>query len=278
MLLPTSLVAHWRHEPDWLDALPSLVRDCEEQWGLRLEAPIETPHSLVVPAGDVVLKLSAPSHFEADHEADALEAWRGEGAVRLVARDDELRALLVERCRPGARLWDSGEDEPPVVAGLLATLSRSMERGHPFRFLADEARRWAHEVPERYERSGKPFEPALLEEALAVFRSVEESANALVNQDLHGANVLSAGRAPWLVVDPKPLVGERELDGVGALRNAHARKQGVARWLDALSDLGLDRERLRGWGIAHTLAWAWEERGGWSRELVDAARAIAASR
>ena len=39
-----------------------------------------------------VLKLGTP-HREAEQEADALERWDGDGAVRLLARDDErLRA------------------------------------------------------------------------------------------------------------------------------------------------------------------------------------------
>jgi streptomycin 6-kinase len=61
----------------------------------------------------------------------------------------------------------------------------------------------------------------------------------------------------WLVIDPKPLVGERELSGASALRNA-AREGGtraVTRWLDALAGLALDRERLREWGVAHSVAW-----------------------
>lgn len=32
----------------------------------------------------------------------------------------------------------------------------------------------------------------------------------LLHQDLHADNVLRAGREPWLVIDPKPLTGERE--------------------------------------------------------------------
>ena len=32
----------------------------------------------------------------------------------------------------------------------------------------------------------------------------------LLHQDLHAENVLAAGREPWLVIDPKPLAGERE--------------------------------------------------------------------
>ena len=252
--------------------MPRLVAECAERWGLELEEPVDAPHSLVVPAGDAVLKLNAPSHFEADHEADALERWAGGGAVRLLARDDARRALLVERCRPGTTLWDAGVDEAPVVAALLPRLSREEAAPHPFRLLADEAARWAEDVRRRYELHGRPFERRLLELAVDVFRSADESATWLANQDLHGGNVLQAEREPWLVIDPKPLVGERELDGVGLLRNAAAPR----RWLAVLADLGLDRERLRGWGLAHALAWGWDERG-WSPRAIAAAQAIAAA-
>jgi streptomycin 6-kinase len=280
MHLPSALVEEWRHEPEWLSALPGLVADCVEQWSLQLEEPVDTAHALVLPAGDVVLKLNAPSHFEADHEAEALERWAGDGAVRVVARDDPRRAYLCERCRPGTTLSDVDVDRLAVVVELLPRLSRELKRPHPFRLLADEAERWAEEVPRRFELAGRPFERTLLEYAVDIFRSADRTASFLVNQDLHGWNVLRAEREPWLVIDPKPLVGERELDGVGLLRNAALEDTPTAslrRWLDALADLGLDRERTRGWGVAHALAWAWRDTSGWDDDQVAAAREVASA-
>jgi streptomycin 6-kinase len=253
--IPPALAAEWTHEPEWLASLPGLVADCAEQWSLSLEEPVNTPHSLVVPAGDAVLKVNAPSHLEADHEPDALARWQGAGAVRLLAHDDERRAFLCERCRPGTRLWDAEVDEAEVATALVERLSVVAEPPDPFRRLADVAERWADELPRRNAVREETVEPGLFEYALDVLRTVDSEARFLVNQDLHGGNVLSAEREPWLVIDPKPLVGERELDGVGLLRNAAFRGQAVARWLDVLADLGLDRERLRGWGVAHALAW-----------------------
>ena len=273
------MLAHeWGREPDWLAALPGLAAECAARWNLELEEPVGTPHSFVVPAGDAMLKLNAPSHFEADHEADALAAWDGAGAVRLLARDDARRALLLERCRPGTRLAGTGADAIGVVLGLLARLATTPSPPHPFRLLSAEGERWAEEVPRRYRLGGAPFERSLLDRALDVFRSADPNARQLVNQDLHGANVLRAQREPWLVIDPKPLVGEPELDGVGLLRNAAwaaAPRETVRRWLDALVGLGLDRERLRGWGAAHVLAWGWDDGRGWDEGSIAAARAIA---
>jgi streptomycin 6-kinase len=278
MDLPASLKETWQNEPKWLEELPRVVAELVAAWDLDLEEPIETPHSLVVPAGELVLKVNAPSHFEADHEVDALVRWDGRGAVRVVARADEHRAFLIERCRPGTRLWDSGADVPSVVAELLPRMRGDVTEPHPFRLAADEARRWAEEVQTRYELDGRPLERPLVELTVEVFRTADSDARALVNQDLHGGNILSARREPWLVIDPKPLVGERELDAVGLLRNAawNGGTHAVRRWLDVLAELGLDRERARGWGVAHALAWGWAD-GGWSTASVDAARLIAAA-
>ena len=145
---------------------------------------------------------------------------------------------------------------------------------HPFSLLADEADRWLEVVPSRHDSAGRPFERALLDAALDVYRTVDRQARLLVNQDLHGGNVLRSEREPWLVIDPKPLVGERELEASGLLRNA----DDIPRWLDGLAELGFDRERARGWGVAHNLAWAWDEHGGWLAQHVEEARRILTAR
>lgn len=276
MQIPRVLAQQWRREPEWLAALPGLLAEYAEVWSLDLEEPIDTAHSLVVPAGEVVLKIIAPSDFEAEHEPDALAQWEGGGAVRLLARDEGRRAFLMERCRPGTTLWSSGIDEIDVVTGALPRLWANPPHPHPFRLLVDEAKRWADEIPRRYNLAGKPFERSLLEHALDVFRSRGDGPEALANQDLHGLNILRAEREPWLVIDPKPIVGERELNGVALLRNAAFRggRASVKLWLDALANLGLDRERLRGWGVGHALAWGWDEEEGWSMKMVGAARVI----
>ena len=274
MRLPAGLADTWSHEHAWLEVLPRIVTECAEQWSLVLEEPIDTPHSLVIPAGELVLKVNAPSHTEADTEADALESWAGRGAALLRARDDARRALLLERCIPGTPLWDSDVDETEVVAELLPRLQVTPTEGHPFTLLAAEADRWAEEVPRWYAEAGRPFERSLLDAALDVYRTVDRGCRFLVNQDLHGGNVLRASREPWLVIDPKPLVGERELEASGLLRNANS----ASRWLDVLADAGLDRERARGWAVAHNLAWAWDERRGWLEQHVDDARRILSAR
>ena len=109
-----------------------------------------------------------------------------------------------------------------------------------------------------------PFERELVDRAVGLLEELGPSQGpaVLVNQDLHGDNVLAAEREPWLTIDPKPLVGEMAFAPTPVIRSkelGHSREQ-VRRRLDRCSDeLGLDRERVRGWAFAHTMAWAFDD-------------------
>ena len=159
-----------------------------------------------------------------------------------------------------------------VLIGLLPRLWR--HAGKPFRPLADEAAWWRSYLPEQWEREPR-FERRLLDAALDALDGLPQTQGeqVLVHQDLHAENVLAAQREPWLAIDPKPLVGEREFalaPVVRAFELGHSRR-GVLRRLDRLSsELGLDRERARGWTIAQTLAWAYESE--WHERHVETVR------
>ncbi|HYU50184.1 MAG TPA: aminoglycoside phosphotransferase family protein [Candidatus Limnocylindria bacterium] len=264
----------WRSAPgggEWLDSLPTLVADCSDRWQLQIGQPYQPASiSLVIPAEradgtPAVLKVSFPEP-ESEHEAAALAAWGGRGAVRLLAHDPERRALLIERCSPGDQLW-AEEDDDAVSAAAAAVMSRLWRRApenHPFRLLADQAARWAVELPARWAGLGRPFEQRLLDEAVAACLELggTQGEPVVLHQDLHAGNILRAQREPWLAIDPKPLVGERPFDAAALLRD---RLSGLAkpdaravvrRRLDILVErLGLDRDRTRRWGLAHALAW-----------------------
>ena len=130
---------------------------------------------------------------------------------------------LVERCKPGTRLWETrdGDDVTRIVAGVLRRLWKPPRDGHPFRLLADAAAEWAEELPRGWEELGRPYEESFLEEAVAFLREAgpAQGEQVVLHQDLHGGNVLQAQREPWLAIDPKPLVGEREFDTASFLRD-----------------------------------------------------------
>jgi len=249
------------------DPEPALARveEARERWGLALgppyaagvggyAAPAELPDG--TPA---VLKLIHP-HREAEHEADALARWDGNGAVRLLDSSEDGWAVLLERCEPGTPLSAAGPEQAlDVLAGLLPRLW--VAAGEPFRMLADEAAGWVSYLPDGWWRAGRPFERRLLDAALDALRSLAPSqgGGVLLHQDLHGDNVLAAGREPWLAIDPKPLVGEREFAVAPIVRSpelGHSRRAVLGRLDRLTSELGLDRERARGWTIGQTIAWS----------------------
>ena len=251
----------------WLERVPDLVADCVEEWELVLGEPYEpgaAGHAVRAELPDgrpAVLKLIYPDR-ETEHEADALALWDGEGAVELLARDDDRSAMLLERCEPGTTLAAAGADVAlDVLIGLLPLLW--VEAGEPFHTLEDEAAWWIAYLPEQRERSGRTVERRLVDAAVDALSSLLQSQGeqVLLHQDLHGDNVLAAERKPWLVIDPKPLIGEREFAVAPIVRSFELgeSKRDVLYRLDRLtSDLGLDRDRARGWTIGQTMAWAFD--------------------
>jgi streptomycin 6-kinase len=240
----------------WLACVPTLLAETATAWGLTPGEPYPAGAAGLAVRADLrdgtpaVLKLTFP-HRESEQEADALVRWDGDAAVRLLARDDERHALLLERCEPGTFLSDSDADTLGVLIGLLPRLWKS---GEGFTSLADEAEQWTVHLDDVRDRW-------LKQAALHYIRELAptQGEQVLVNQDLHGENVLAARREPWLVIDPKPLSGEREFSAASIVRSnelGHSKRDVLYR-LDRLSaELGLDRERARGWTIAQTVAWS----------------------
>ena len=220
-----------------------------------------------------VLKVQQPDR-ESEHEAAALELWDGDGAIRLLDSEPEEHALLVERCVPGTPLSSvGGEAALDVFAALLPRLWKPAAA--PFRPLAEEAAWWLESLPANWQRFGRPFERRLLDAGVDALQELPptQGEQVLVHQDLHGENVLAAQREPWLAIDPKPLAGEREFGLAPIVRSFELgySKRHVLHRLDRLSsELGLDRERARGWAIGQTLAWTFDS--AYHERHVEAAR------
>ena len=180
--------------------------------------------------------------------------------MRLLDHDPARRALLLERAEPGLHLSTAGPEVAlEVLLGLLPRLWLPAEDGS-FTTLADEAAWWAAEMArERIEEHAYPGDLLDLAIDLASWLPADQGEQVLVHQDLHGDNVVAATREPWLAIDPKPLAGERAFALAPIVRSSelgHSREQVVGR-LDRLSRaFDLDRERVRCWTIAQTVAWA----------------------
>ncbi len=285
--LPSSLIKTCSERPErmaWLAGVPAAVRELQQRWSLKLvDAPFETGMcAWVAPAvrpdgGAVVLKLGMP-HMEAEQEIAGMRFWNDDPTAQLIDADETLNAMLLERCVPGTLLRTRPEPEQDVViAQLLNRMWRRPSEPHPFRPLSVMARHWIESSladADQWPDAGLTREGLRLMEELA--RGGPD--DVLLATDLHAGNVLAADREPWLVVDPKPFVGDPAYDATQHLFNCMERFKAdpisaIGRFADLL---GVDRERVRLWAFARLAAEPRDWSVGSSASL-DTARALAPS-
>jgi streptomycin 6-kinase len=270
--IPVQLAANCRKTPAraaWLDHLPFALDSILRRWSLTLLDPFDGADvscAWVAPVRRAdgtfaVLKFGMP-HMEGKHEAHGLRFWDGNPTVRLFEFDEDLGAILMERCEPGTALRVLPETEQDlVIAGLLRRIWRSPARPHPFRPLSDLMQHWSDQTRADIDRW--PDE-RLVREGLSLFDELARSApqDVLLATDLHAGNILQSRREPWLVIDPKPFAGDPAYDVTQHLFNCDLRlRADPDRTVRRIADLlGLDQNRVRLWTFARAAA---EPRDDW---------------
>jgi len=285
LTVPERLTAACRGTPErrtWLELLPYAIRKLQDRWSLSLEAPFDGSDgscAWVAPGvrrdgTRAVLKLGMP-HMEAVHELEGLRFWDGDGTVRLLESDADLNAMLLEHCEPGTALRELPElEQDAVVAGLLLRLWRRPAAPHPFRPLSAMTARWSDET--RAAAARWPADDGLIREGLRLLHELPHSSSdeVLLTTDLHAGNVLRAQRERWLVIDPKPFIGDRAYDATQHLFNCKGRMltspdAAIRRFADLLE---VDHERVRLWMFARAAA---EPRDTWNDDSMALAKALA---
>lgn len=225
----------WPTVEAWRSTVPELLACAAARRGLtlgRVHVGGSASHvvSVRTAAGrDAVLKLSFP-HREARDEASALRWWDGSGAVRLLEGDlDDPFVLLLERCDPGVRLADRHDLSPERRLSIAATaLTRLWSRtassdpgtttmpvpSGPFERVADVTAEWADLVEERVRTLRPDLDLVAVARGTALLRELPVTAprTVVVHGDYNPGNLLTATREPWLVIDPKPMVGDPAYD------------------------------------------------------------------
>jgi streptomycin 6-kinase len=283
LYIPERVAAACRRSAErrtWLERLPTTIGELRDRWRLSLECPFDGPdvscawvaRVVLSDGARAVLKLGMP-HMEGMHELQGLRFWDGDPTVRLLDADGRLNAMLLEPCEPGTALRCLPElEQDIVIAKLLRRLWRAPTAPHSFRPLATMTASWAQET--RAVASAWP-DAALIEEGLRLFDDLSRPSfdDVLLATDLHAGNVLSAQREPWLVIDPKPFVGDRAYDATQHLFNCKSRllsdPQATIRGFADL--LELDHERVRLWMFARAAA---EPRDAWDDDSLSLARAL----
>jgi streptomycin 6-kinase len=298
--VPPELAARARLGPrwvSWLDELPRTVAAIVEEWQLTVDgAPGHGFCSVVLPVRTTggrpaALKVALPDD-ENEHEHLALQRWHGNGAVLLLRADPRRYAMLLERLHPEdlSELWDVEACE--VIAGLYSRLH--VPALPQLRTVTSYVERWNAGLAAL--PNDAPVPRRLVEQALSLaadFLTDDASTGTTIHGDLHYGNVLAADREPWLVIDPKPMSGDRHYEVAPVLWNRWAEvlasgrvREAVRQRFHAVVDTaGLDEDRARDWVVVrslHNAYWtladtegvlAAEERD-WITRMVTVAKAV----
>ena len=270
----------------FLKALPDLIAEASERWGLTDVEPVSNLSFNFVAFANrgnekVALKIGVRND-ELMSEMAALHLFNGEGACRLIDSDEERGLLLLERLTPGVMLSTLEDDEQ--ATHIAAEVMQKIWRDIPleaesklsdtqeltpalqkFIRLSD----WfdgLKRLRARFNGGTGPFDKKLVER---VERSVsdffiENHKPVLMHGDFHHFNILSSERG-WLVIDAKGVIGPAGyevgpflINPWGDMLNGNRQKRMTERRFDILHEhLGFERERIREWGLAHAILSAW---------------------
>src|SRR5207247_1343548 len=114
---------------------------------------------------------------------------------------DRLRATAAEV----AREWGVPLSQR-IVGGRFSFVA--FAGGDTFRWVCDPVRRWLDNAGDHY----------LVRQAKEIYATMHPSDATLVHGDFHHHNLLRHGDG-WVVIDPKPMVGEPEFDVATLLWN-----------------------------------------------------------
>ncbi|MAX20408.1 MAG: hypothetical protein CL709_11335 [Chloroflexi bacterium] len=225
-------------------------------------------------------------------EIEALRIFDGDGVARLLDSDTDLGAMLIERLEPGDTLLSVEDDEQAtsIAAGVMRNLWKPAPVNHPF----PTAERWGlgfGRLRKTFDGGSGPFPSGLVDRAESLFSELLASIGDpfLIHGDLHHENILSnEGRSsgqnderePWLAIDPKGLVAEREYEVGALLRNpmpqlldgSNPERVTARRIAQLAEELGFDRERILVWSLSQAVLsawWSYEDEGhGWEPAIA----------
>src|SRR4051794_34774264 len=213
-----------------------------------------------------VLKLQ-PLSDETVGEPEALCAWNGNGAVRLLGHDPTSGSMLLERL-DAERSLASVPDDLVALRSLCELLVRLNAVAAPpeMRHLSDIGADLLDRVPHALALVDDPNQQRLIQTcASALTEVLPDAGDRLLHWDLHYANVLAPHhddrREPWLTIDPKPLAGDPGFELLPALHNRWDDvvatgdvRRAIRRRFDLMTDiLDIERERALAWTLARVL-------------------------
>lgn len=254
----------------WLDRLPYFLSNIEKRLNITISAPFSNlTFNYTAPCKDhngvsLVFKCAVPN-VGLNNEIAALEFYAGKGAVKLHQSNPDEGWLLLDRCIPGRPLSELENDDKATEHAIhvMQQLWKPANQQQGFKDIEDGLLGLQRLIDSNSTRIPKK----LVSHAETITHDLVTSQTepVLPHGDLHHANILSATRKPWLTIDPKGIIGEREYEIGALLRNPLTListypdfKQLTRRRLSIIVDItGFDRKRLILWAFVQAVLSAW---------------------
>lgn len=255
----------------WIDDLPRLIAELSRLWTLEVaEAFPAGEYNFVARATRVdgelaVLKIAPPyDDNEFIGEANFISDRAGRGFVRLLERNHERRAILLERAVPGKNLTElfTGNESKSIEPAI--DVLRSIIGEPPTEFEPTTLDKWFDGMKRA---AGTGFPADYVSKAFDIYEqlSKQEHRTFYLHGDYHPGNIVSATREPYLAIDPKGIVGHVGYDIAVFLNNFHwwqATQADINRRLDyAVAQFSaafeIDERELREWAFAQMVLGAW---------------------
>ncbi len=275
--LPQELVTHitsifGSRGEAWFEQLPRTITELETRWSISVKEPFPgIEYNFVAPAmtnegRPVVVKIAPPfERTEIYGEAKHLRTINGKGAVRLLAEDRERRAILIEHAVPGEALFQHFAENPAECVRPAIDVLRSILRPPPADLTdVDTLDNWFNNF-RRY--CDTDFPKRYAEKAFEIYErlSVQPGRTFYLHGDFHPGNIVTAGREPFLAIDPKGIVGHLGYDIAVFLFNLERWQRDDPKIETMLGDavklfaagFGIAEREIREWVFAHMVIGAW---------------------
>ncbi len=260
----------------FLAVLPALIDEFSERWGLVDVQPVPNLSFNFVAFAkrpsteqNVMLKMGVPNN-ELLSEIAALKLFNGNGACELLESDKDRGVFLLERLNPGTMLAELEDDDERthIAADVILNIQRKGGEIPPLQDKFIKLSDWFDElktVRPKFDGGTGPFPKEIFERVESFLSELFADKDVkLIHGDFHHFNILKSERG-WLVIDPKGVIGPAGyevgplmINPWGSLSDGISLKVQTERRIDILRErLGLEREKLIRWSLAHSILSAW---------------------
>jgi streptomycin 6-kinase len=255
----------------WVNALPVLLGELEQEWRITVGETLEggtagyVARAVTADGKSAVLKIGIPDSSGFARQMETIEAAKGCGYVALLAKDTLRQAMLMEALGPS--LDHVGFEPERALRTLCDTLLRAWELPREGLAGAEEK---AHSlglgVARRWDDLGRPCSERVVTQAL-LFAERRAAAFdlercAVVHGDPHPGNALkvveprAGAESGFVFVDPDGFLADRAYDLGVALRDWSTQilaggGEAIARRYCALlaEQTGVDETAIWEWGF-----------------------------